>query len=85
MTNLYRPSVSHTNTHHVLLIWFLLEAVWRITRTLWGNDKDLFVCNCNRIFLAELVVAAGIANDTVASPDLFVCFGVGGAYRGLKE
>lgn len=37
--------------------------------------------------LAALLTAAGVANDTVdfASPDLFVCFEVGGAYRGLKE
>lgn len=61
VTNLRRPAVSHTNTHHVLMIWFMLESVWRIIQTLWGNDKDLFVCICKRVFLAGLLAAARIA------------------------
>lgn len=87
MTNLRRPAVSHTNTDHVLMIRFILESVWRIIGALWGKDKDLFVCVCRRVFLAGLLAAAGTANDTVAClpPDSFVCFGVGGAYGGLKE
>lgn len=53
-------------------IWFLLESAWRIIGTLWGDDKDLFVCICNHIRLAALVAAAGVANDTVACLPLLI-------------
>ena len=38
----------------------------RIIQTLWENDEDLIMCICSSIFLAELLAAAGAANDTVA-------------------
>lgn len=48
------------------------------------------MCICSSIFLAELLAAAGAANDTVARLPLliYLCvleWGGGGASRGLKE
>lgn len=47
------------------------------------------MCICSSIFLAELLAAAGAANDTVARLPLLIYLCVlewgGGACRGLKE
>ncbi len=51
------------------------------------NDEDLVVSLCDHVRLALLLAAARIANDMVACLRLliYLCFEVGGAYRGLKE
>lgn len=81
VTNLSSLVMSHADVDHVLLVWLLLERAHRIIGTLWG--PAIKICLCAHVAVnvwRALPTAAGLANDTVASPDLFVCFGVGGAY-----
>lgn len=76
MTNHPRPAVNHTHTDHVHLIWFLLEPAWRVTPTLWRDDKDPFVCICKCVRLAASLTAAGAANDMVACLPLLIYLSV---------
>lgn len=81
VTNLSSPAVSHANADHVLVVGLLLERAHRIIGTLWG--PAIRICLCTHVAVnvwRALPAAAGLANDTVASPDLSVCLGVSGAY-----
>lgn len=85
VTNLSCIAVSHADVDHVLMVWLLLERAHRIIGTLWG--PVIKICLCAHVavnVLRALPAAAGLANDTVASHDLFLCLGVGEAYRGLE-
>lgn len=80
VTNLSSLAVSHADVDHVLMVWLLLERAHRIIGTLWG--PAIKICLCAHVAVNVWRVrpaAAELANDTVASPDLFVCLGVGGA------
>lgn len=81
MTNLSSLAVSHADVDHVLMVWPFLERAHRIIGTLWG--PAIKICLCAHVAInvwRALPATARLANDTVASPDLFVCLGVGEAY-----
>lgn len=81
VTNLSSSALNHADVDHVLMVWPLLERAHRIIGTLWG--PAIKICLCAHVAVnvwRALPASAGLTNDTVASPDLFACLGVGKAY-----